>query len=63
MAGAANILDRLQIARLQAALRNIQMLVHQTTPRTEPALHHFQRDFDAIRKLCDQTVGPYGREP
>lgn len=56
----ADVIDTgAEIYRLKSALRYIQWLVHQKTARTEPALHHFQRDFDAIRKLCEETVGPY----
>jgi hypothetical protein len=42
-------------------LLEIQRIVHQPTPRKEPALHHFQRDFDAIRALCEKGVGKYRR--
>lgn len=42
-------------------LLEIQRIVHQPTPRKEPALHHFQRDFDAIRALCEKGVGKYKR--
>lgn len=41
-------------------LLDIQRIVHQPTARKEPALHHFQRDFDAIRALCEKGVGKYG---
>ena len=44
------------------ALKRIQRLVHQKTARNEPALHHFQRDFDEIRRLCDQVIGQFVRE-
>lgn len=44
------------------ALSQIQRLVHQKTSRTEPALHHFQRDFDAIRAICTRVIGPFARD-
>ncbi len=43
------------------ALKRIQWIVHQKTARTEPALHHFQRDFDEIRTICEMRVGPFER--
>lgn len=49
---------RTENERLLNALRAIQKLVYTPTPGKMPAHVHFQRDFDAIRKLCADAITP-----
>lgn len=50
------------IGFINRGMKRIQEIVHTPTAGKMPAHHHFQKDFDEIRAICEAIVGPYQRE-